>query len=122
MFHFSMNLSDAKIFNDALLNEMEFARDEDFQKKIWKSFLEKHPGFDPQDPKSEGFEEGSMIGGSLCFRMENEQPENVEEAIMLIKCKLFFTPTQIWLKNQEYLIKKSQVISRRSYNNFQNQH
>jgi hypothetical protein len=117
-----MNISDTKIFGEGLFNEMELARDEDFQKKIWKNFLEKHPGFDPQDPKSDAFEEGSMIGSSLCFRMENEQPENVEEAIMLIKCKLFFAPTLIWLNDQEYLINKSQVKSRRSYKNFQNQH
>ena len=122
MFHFSINLSDAKIFSEVSLYEMELARDEDFQKKIWKNFLEKHPEFDPQDPESDGYEEGSMIGSSLCFKMKNEQPKNVEEAIMLIKCKLFFAPTLIWLNDQEYLINKSQVISWRSYKNFQNQH
>jgi len=109
LFRFSMNTRDFKCLSEASIHDTDLTRDENFQKKIWQEFLDKHPEFDPQDPNSDGFEEGRMIGSSLFFRMENEKPQDVEEAILLIKCKLFFAPNQIWLENKKYWIDHSQV-------------
>ncbi len=122
MFRFSLNIGDAKTFSDALLNEMDMTRDETFKKEIWKEFLTRHQGFDPQDPESDGFEEGQLIGGSLCFRMEKEYPETVKDAVRLVKDKLFFSPNHIWLNNQQYLIKKSHHKKKGVYPRVQNRH
>ncbi len=122
MFRFSLNIGDAKIFSDALLNEMNMTRDESFKKEIWREFLTRHQGFDPQDPASDGFEEGRLIGGSLCFRMEKEHPQTVEDAVRLVKGRLFFYPNHIWLNNQEYLIKKSHHMKKGMQRRVQNRH
>jgi hypothetical protein len=102
MFRFSMNIDKMRYSSMSEPRKINMKEDPLFQRKLWMDFYRQHPEYSPERPDSEGYNEAIRLLHEIVYKIENINPPSFFEAKKLVKELFVFSPSRIWLENQEF--------------------